>query len=69
MAGNTDCYIFFINCRAISVYGLLLFFAFFEKLKVPFLSQTVMLRGGLRGAVTLALALSLPTSLDYWWII
>ena len=31
--------------------------------------QVVMLWGGLRGAVTLALALSLPTSLDYWWTI
>ncbi len=55
--------------RAFSVYGVLLFFAFFKKLKVPFLSQTVMVWGGLRGAVTLALALSLPTSLDYWWTI
>ena len=55
--------------RAISVYGVLLFFAFFKKLKVPFLSQTAMVWGGLRGAVTLALALSLPTSLDYWWTI
>ena len=55
--------------RAISVYGVLLFFAFFKKLKVPFLSQTVLVWGGLRGAVTLALALSLPTSLDYWWTI
>ncbi len=55
--------------RAISVYGVLLLFASFKKLKVPFLSQTVMVWGGLRGAVTLALALSLPTSLDYWWTI
>lgn len=31
--------------------------------------QVVMLWGGLRGAVTLALALSLPTTLDYWWTI
>jgi CPA1 family monovalent cation:H+ antiporter len=31
--------------------------------------QVVMLWGGLRGAVTLALALSLPTSLGYWWTI
>jgi CPA1 family monovalent cation:H+ antiporter len=31
--------------------------------------RVVMLWGGLRGAVTLALALSLPTSLDYWWTI
>jgi CPA1 family monovalent cation:H+ antiporter len=55
--------------RAISVYGVLLLFVSFKKLKVPFLSQTVMVWGGLRGAVTLALALSLPTSLDYWWTI
>jgi CPA1 family monovalent cation:H+ antiporter len=38
-----------------------------EPVSRPF--QVVMLWGGLRGAVTLALALSLPTSLDYWWTI
>lgn len=38
-----------------------------EPIGYPF--QLVMLWGGLRGAVTLALALSLPTSLDYWWTI
>ena len=38
-----------------------------EPINRPF--QIVMLWGGLRGAVTLALALSLPTSLDYWWTI
>jgi CPA1 family monovalent cation:H+ antiporter len=38
-----------------------------EPIGRPF--QIVMLWGGLRGAVTLALALSLPTSLDYWWTI
>ncbi|MEN8204475.1 MAG: sodium:proton antiporter [Pseudomonadota bacterium] len=31
--------------------------------------QVVMFWGGLRGAVTLALALSLPTTLQYWWTI
>lgn len=31
--------------------------------------QAVLAWGGLRGAVTLALALSLPTELDYWWTI
>ena len=31
--------------------------------------QVVMFWGGLRGAVTLALALSLPTTLEYWWTI
>ena len=35
-----------------------------EPISRPF--QIVMLWGGLRGTVTLALALSLPTSLDYW---
>ena len=60
----------FLIASAIRVYGLLLFFsAFFNKLKVPFLSQAVMVWGGLRSAVTLALALSLPTSLDYRWAI
>ena len=58
-----------VIARAISVYGVLMFFSFFEKLKVPLPLQTVMVWGGLRGAVTLALALSLPTSLDYWWTI
>ena len=55
--------------RAVSVYGVLALFAFFKNLKVPLSAQTVMVWGGLRGAVTLALALSLPTSLDYWWTI
>lgn len=32
-------------------------------------AQKLMLVGGLRGAVTLALVLSLPTELDYWWTI
>jgi len=36
---------------------------------VPRSYQVVMFWGGLRGAVTLALALALPTSLDYWWTI
>ncbi|MGB5305869.1 MAG: sodium:proton antiporter [Gammaproteobacteria bacterium] len=31
--------------------------------------QVVMLWGGMRGAVTLALALALPTTLDAWWTI
>ena len=31
--------------------------------------QVILFWGGLRGAVTLALALSLPTTLDYWWTI
>jgi len=31
--------------------------------------QKIMVTGSLRGAVVLALALSLPTDLDYWWTI
>lgn len=36
---------------------------------IPPGQQAVIAWGGLRGAVTLALALALPTSLDYWWTI
>lgn len=36
---------------------------------VPIRTQTAMYWGGLRGAVTLALALALPVELDYWWTI
>ncbi len=31
--------------------------------------RPIMVWGGLRGAITIGLALSLPTSLDYWWTI
>lgn len=55
--------------RAISVYGVLVVFALFKNLRVSLTGQTVLVRGGLRGAVTLALALSLLTSLDYWWTV
>jgi len=58
-----------LTARAVSVYGVLSIFSLFKELRVPLASQTVMVWGGLRGAVTLALALSLPTSLDYWWTI
>jgi CPA1 family monovalent cation:H+ antiporter len=55
--------------RAASVYGGLSLIALLQKKPVSAKYQTVMVWGGLRGAVTLALALSLPTSLDYWWTI
>jgi len=55
--------------RAVSVYGGLSLMSLFQKEPVNAKYQTVMVWGGLRGAVTLALALSLPTSLDYWWTI
>jgi Na+:H+ antiporter len=55
--------------RALSVYGVLAFSTFFKSQKISLPAQTVMVWGGLRGAVMLALALSLPTSLYYWWTI
>ncbi|MBE9560663.1 MAG: sodium:proton antiporter [Proteobacteria bacterium] len=55
--------------RAVSVYGVLAVFSLFKDLRVSFSEQTIMVWAGLRGAVTLALALSLPTTLDYWWTI
>lgn len=36
---------------------------------VPLRQQTVLYWGGVRGAVTLALALTLPVHLEYWWTI
>ena len=36
---------------------------------VPMSYRRVLYIGGLRGAVTLALALSLPIELPYWWTI
>lgn len=37
--------------------------------RLPLSEQRLLLTGGLRGAVTLALVLSLPTELSYWWTI
>lgn len=36
---------------------------------VPYKQQTLLFWGGTRGAVTLALALSLPLTLEYWYTI
>ncbi|MGI9294547.1 MAG: cation:proton antiporter [Pseudomonadales bacterium] len=55
--------------RALSIFGVLLLSNLLSKNAVPASYQTVMVWGGLRGAVTLALALSLPTELPYWWTI
>lgn len=41
----------------------------FKSQRLSIADQKLMLMGGLRGAVTLALVLSLPTELDYWWTI
>ena len=53
--------------RAASVYFGLFLISTVQDDPINLKSQTVMVWGGLRGAVTLALALSLPTTLDYWW--
>ena len=58
-----------LMARTVSVYGGLSLLALFQKEPVSTRYQAVLVWGGLRGAVTLALALSLPTSLDYWWTI
>jgi CPA1 family monovalent cation:H+ antiporter len=58
-----------IIARAVSVYGGMSLLGLFQKDPIDRCQQTVMIWGGLRGAVALALALSLPVSLDYWWTI
>ena len=55
--------------RAASVYGSLSLLGLMQSRPVDLRSQTVMVWGGLRGAVALALALSIPVTLDYWWTI
>ena len=55
--------------RALSTYSSLNLLGLFMKEPVDMRCQTVMVWGGLRGAVALALALSIPVTLDYWWTI
>jgi len=55
--------------RAISTYGSLSSLGLLQNKPIDFCYQTVMVWGGLRGAVALALALSIPVTLDYWWTI
>ena len=55
--------------RAVSIYASLSVLGLVQSNPVDLRSQTVMVWGGLRGAVALALALSLPVTLDYWWTI
>lgn len=49
--------------------GATLLIPFKSQLRLPLSEQRLLLTGGLRGAVTLALVLSLPTELSYWWTI
>ncbi|MDC9724465.1 MAG: sodium:proton antiporter [Gammaproteobacteria bacterium] len=56
--------------RAIGIFGgakTLSFIPSFKPIRLG--EQRLMFVGGLRGAVTLALALSLPFELDYWWTV
>lgn len=59
-----------VGARALIMYGLLPFSAYIlpgERIAGPY--RTVMMWGGLRGAVSLALALSLPTTLTGWYTV
>jgi CPA1 family monovalent cation:H+ antiporter len=56
--------------RAISVFAGAKFISYVPRVEaIPLFDQKLMFLGGLRGAVTLALALALPTELDYWWLV
>lgn len=59
-----------VGARAIGVFGtapLISRLPFVEPIERSY--QKIMVTGSLRGAVVLALALSLPIELDYWWTI
>ena len=58
-----------VVARAVSTYGSLTLLGKIQKEPVDMRYPTVMVWGGLRGAIALALALSLPVTLDYWWTI
>ena len=55
--------------RALTTYGGLSVANLVMRDRVPTHYQTVIVWGGLRGAVTLALALALPVELEYWWTV
>ncbi|MGD2082725.1 MAG: sodium:proton antiporter, partial [Chromatiales bacterium] len=56
--------------RAITVFGLTPLAGLLPTVEpIPRSHRPAIYWGGLRGAVTLALALSLPVELDYWWTI
>jgi len=55
-----------VTCRLISVYGLL---RFVHKPSVPLSEKHIIAAGGLRGAIVIAMAFSVPIELDYWWTI
>jgi Na+:H+ antiporter len=56
--------------RVVVIFGIFPFLSLIPGIEpVPLKQQTVLAWGGVRGTVTLALALSLPLALDYWYTI
>lgn len=55
--------------RVIAVYSSVYINHFSFGQKLPTSYPPIVIWGGLRGAVTIALVLSLPTNLEYWWTI
>ncbi len=58
-----------IVTRGIAIYGFLPLFCFKAKDQFNESTQHVLFWGGTRGAVTVALALSLPVDLEAWWTV
>ena len=59
-----------ITARLVVIFGLFPVISILPKVEpVPVKQQIVLAWGGVRGTVTLALALSLPLTLDYWYTI
>lgn len=59
-----------IFARVVVIFGVFPFMSVMPGIKpVPLKQQTILAWGGVRGTVTLALALSLPLTLDYWYTI
>lgn len=58
-----------LAARALIVTGSFTLLRPFSTRPLGLTDQATLIWGGTRGAVTLALALSLPISLDYWWTI
>ncbi len=59
-----------LAARAVGIFGFVPLISWVSRSNpIPARYQPVMFWGGLRGAVTLALALAIPVELDYWWTI
>lgn len=58
-----------LAARILTIYIALPMATIMSKSPIPKNYRPIMVWGGLRGAVTIALAFSLPEQLDYWWTI